>query len=118
MKQVIIIKDDKVGQGELGETMMNGILQTILACSQNQKELLPKSVVLLNRGVLLATKNSLIQNQKIVQTLKALQDLGVEILSCQTCLSYFSLEDNVLVGRVATAMEIVPLLLSQESLSL
>ena len=111
-KKVILIKDDKLGSGDLGAMMMGGFLGAVGA----QADLLPKSVVLLNRGVLLGAKEA--ENSGALEALKALESQGVEVLFCQTCVEFFEVDARLGVGRVSNAMEISRLLLSHEVLSL
>jgi predicted peroxiredoxin len=46
--------------------------------------------------------------------LRQLQEQGVEILVCQTCLDYFGLRDKVVVGKISGMKHFVSLLMSGE----
>jgi phosphosulfolactate phosphohydrolase-like enzyme len=54
-----------------------------------------RSSILWNCGVKLASVNS-----ETVDHLKVLQDRGVEIILCRTCLEYFGLEDTIGAGEI------------------
>lgn len=90
---VIAFTKDKLGEGndELGEVLIRGYIYTL-----TELEKKPKSLLFLNGGILLTTKES-----HVVDDLKKLEDMGVEILSCGTCLDYYGLADELKVGEVA-----------------
>lgn len=115
MQKIFLIKDDKIGEGELGGMMMGGFLQAI---SLQDQAMLPQSIILLNRGVLLGTKNEQIQNEVALQSLQKLEEMGVEILFCQTCIDFFGLKEKNVVGKIDNAMHITQLILSNEVVSL
>ena len=63
---------------------------------------LPKSVLLYNGGVKLSTEGS-----DSIEDLKELEEKGVEILSCGTCLNFYNLQDKLKVGKVTNMYSIV-----------
>ncbi|PAF53479.1 hypothetical protein BKH42_06025 [Helicobacter sp. 13S00482-2] len=109
--KTVLFKSDKIGEGDLGNIVSNGF---IAAITKMPKEILPKRIVFLNRGVLLSTENTLIKNTDIITSLKTLENLGVEILSCETCLVHFGLKDKILVGKISNAIDVMNDLLSNE----
>ncbi|EPZ53377.1 dsrE/DsrF-like family protein [[Clostridium] sordellii ATCC 9714] len=62
----------------------------------------PKSILFVNSGIKLTT-----ENEATIENLKILQDAGVEILSCGTCLDYYGLKDDLKVGTVTNMYTIV-----------
>jgi selenium metabolism protein YedF len=86
-----------IGSDELGRVLMRSFLLTL-----KELETKPWRIVFINGGVKLATDES-----EYLGALKELGDLGVEILSCGTCLDYFHLKDKLRVGRVSNMFEIV-----------
>ncbi len=101
---VLFIGSDIVGRGEdyqLGNLLMQKFLHTI---SGHQSK--PETVVLMNNGVKLVTQDSLLSGE-----LRQLENQGVEILSCGTCLSRFQLTDKVIVGQVSNMSDITDTLL-------
>ena len=59
-------------------------------------------IVLVNGGVRLAAKGS-----PVVSALKEIEDEGVDILVCGTCLEYFRLMDKKEVGQTTNMLDIV-----------
>lgn len=60
-----------------------------------QSEHLPRSVIFVNGGVHLTTGGS-----EALDDLAVLAGVGVNVLSCGTCLDYFGLKDTLQVGEV------------------
>ncbi|MDO7252777.1 hypothetical protein [Helicobacter cappadocius] len=108
--KTILLKSDKIGEGDLGSIVANGFI----AITKMPKEILPKKIVFLNRGVLLSTENSIVQNANIISSLKILEGFGVQILSCETCLVHFDLKDKVLVGKISNALDVMKDMLCNE----
>lgn len=104
--KVLFIKDDKVGEGELGERLMTGFLEAL----KNQEKL-PRKMIFVNRGVLLTSS----EEQKIIETLKAIEDFGVEIYSCGVCLGHFNKSPKV--GKIGNAYETVEALISSGTIT-
>lgn len=99
--KVILVSSNQIGQGskELGETILETFF-TIL----KQKEDLPKAVFFMNNGVFNLTKDSLISVH-----LKELEEKGVEILACKTCVDYYKLEDKLAAGKISSMGRFVEL---------
>ncbi|MGL5640845.1 MAG: sulfurtransferase-like selenium metabolism protein YedF [Paraclostridium sp.] len=95
----IFINSDKMGNGndELGHVLMKGYIYTL-----TESKPYPKSILFVNSGIKLTT-----ENEATVENLKILQDAGVEILSCGTCLDYYELKDALKVGTVTNMYTIV-----------
>lgn len=103
----IIISNDKLGQGseELGKILIKGFIYTI-----TESDIFPKYIILLNSGVKLST-----ENDDTIENLKMLEEKGVEIMSCGTCLDYYNLKDSLKVGSVTNMYNIVEILKSTEN---
>lgn len=95
----IFISSDKMGQGndELGEVLIKGYIYTL-----TETKPYPKTVVFVNSGIKLTA-----QNEATIENLKILEQNGVEILSCGTCLDYYNLKDSLQVGTVTNMYNIV-----------
>ena len=98
-KMVVVISSDKMGEGhdELGKVLIKGFIYAI-----TQLEKLPKAVLLYNGGVKLSSEGS-----DSIEDLKLLEEKGVEILSCGTCLNFYDLTDKLQVGNVTNMYTIV-----------
>ncbi len=70
---------------------------------------LPARILFYTDGVKLACEGS-----PVVNELKAMQDRGVELILCSTCLDYFGLRDKVQVGIVGGMPDIVEALSEAE----
>lgn len=95
----IFINSDKMGTGndELGQVLIKGYIYTL-----TESKPYPKSILFVNSGIKLTT-----ENEATVENLKILQDAGVEILSCGTCLDYYGLKEELKVGTVTNMYTIV-----------
>ena len=98
----IFISSDKIGNGndELGSVLMKGFIYTL-----TESKPYPKSILLVNSGVKLTT-----ENYDTVGNLKILEEAGVEILSCGTCLDYYGLKESLKLGSVTNMYTIVDIM--------
>lgn len=98
----IFISSDKMGSGndELGNVLIKGFIYTL-----TEAKPYPKHILLVNGGVKLST-----ENESTVENLKILEEAGVEILSCGTCLDYYGLKEKLQVGSVTNMYTIVDIL--------
>lgn len=97
--EVITIMSNKIGNGndELGSVLIKGFLFTLTEATP-----MPKAILFLNGGVELTTIND-----ATIQHLKVLEQRGVEILSCGTCLDYYGLKEKLKVGDITNMYTIV-----------
>lgn len=98
-KTALVLLTDTLGQGdvELGHKLMPGFLRTTLDSSPR-----PWRLVLLNQGVRLA-----VEDDVAVDLLTLLEEAGVEVMACGTCLEHLGLTDRLRAGRVTNMFEIV-----------
>ena len=103
-KLVVYIGNNRMGSGddELGARLMRGFLQTCIDVEPH-----PWRMIFINAGVKLTT-----QDEAAVEALGLLQDKGVELLSCGTCLQHFGLEGDLKVGKVTNMFEVIETLSS------
>jgi selenium metabolism protein YedF len=98
-KVVVLIDGTTVGRGndQLGAVLMKSFLHTL-------KEIEPRPwrLIFMNAGVLLSTEGS-----DSLGVLSELDGLGVEILSCGTCLDFFKLKEKLAAGKVTNMYDIV-----------
>lgn len=96
---VIAISSDKMGEGDerLGRILIKGFVYAL-----TEYEVLPKTVLLYNSGVFLATNN-----EDTIKDLKELEARGVEILSCGTCADFYHVKENIQVGTVTNMYTIL-----------
>ena len=81
-----------VGEGdeELGRILIKGFIFAL-----TQQEHLPSTILFYNGGARLTCEDS-----ASLEDLKNLASLGVEILTCGTCLNYYGLTEKLQVGGV------------------
>lgn len=96
---VIAIGSDKMGEGEeeLGKILIKGFVYAL-----TEAETLPKTVLLYNKGVLLASTF-----EDTIKDLKILEERGVEILSCGTCANFYHVQDKIKVGTLTNMYTIL-----------
>lgn len=88
----VVVATDTMGKDEeLGKILMKAFFETMLA-----HNFFPNKIFFMNRGVFLTT-----QEEEIISILKELENKGVEIFTCGTCLKYYNLEDKIKVGKRA-----------------
>ena len=89
---VVVISSDKMGSGndQLGAVLMKGFLYAV-----SQLEELPDKIIFYNGGVTFTTEGS-----EALADLRAMEEGGVELLSCGTCLDYYGMKDKLAVGSV------------------
>lgn len=109
---VLFIGSDILGRGEneqLGSLLMQMFLHTVSGLASR-----PETIILMNNGVKLVTSDSLVLEQ-----LRRLEDQGVEVLACGTCLSRLQLADKVAAGQVSNMYNIANTMLrAQKVISL
>ncbi|MHC5057197.1 MAG: sulfurtransferase-like selenium metabolism protein YedF [Planctomycetota bacterium] len=84
------------GEEELGRILMRAFVKTL-----KELEPRPAQAIFANGGVFLTTEGS-----DLLDDLRELEQLGVEIVSCGTCLDYHGLVDKLGVGRSSNMYEI------------
>jgi selenium metabolism protein YedF len=107
-KPVVYINSPLLGIGDeaLGSILMRAFLKSLLDLKPK-----PHRLILINSGVRLSSEGS-----EVLETLKALSDQGVAILSCGTCLDFYGLKERLRVGTVSNMFEIAQSLLDADPL--
>ncbi len=85
------------GDEKLGKTLMKGFIYAL-----SQQDVLPSTILFYNGGAALSCEGS-----PALEDLKSLEAQGVEILTCGTCLDFYSLKDKLQVGDVTNMYVIV-----------
>ncbi len=96
---VVVIDSLYMGKGdvELGRILMKGFIYTL-----SEMEELPKTILFYNEGVKLV-----VDGAESLQDLKTLEERGVEILSCGTCLNFYGLTESLGVGSITNMYTIL-----------
>ena len=96
----VFIGKDHLGEGDptLGYNLLKMFLYTL-----SQSEDLPASVLFMNGGVKLPAG----EEQEVLASLHTLEEKGVPILVCGTCLNYYGIADACKVGQVSNMYDIL-----------
>jgi len=88
----VLISSNLFGEGseELGSVLMRSFLYSL-----TQLEGKVKTIIFMNSAVFLTTEGS-----EVLDHLKTMEEDGVQLLSCGTCLDYYQLKDRLKVGKV------------------
>jgi selenium metabolism protein YedF len=90
---IIVLSSDKMGDGdqELGHLLMTNFIKAL-----KDLDKLPQKMVFYNNGVKLATEGS-----PVIEHLRDLEKMGVELLLCATCVNHYSLQSVVGAGTLS-----------------
>ncbi len=99
VRNVVYIGANRMGRGDdgLGAKLMRGFLRTMIDSAP-----LPWRMVFINSGVKLTTID-----QEAVEAISLLEERGVEVLSCGTCLEHFNIKDKLGAGKITNMFEII-----------
>ncbi len=100
----VLIKSQFFGEGsdELGAALMNSFLYTLTESASRISHL-----IFMNGGVYLC-----IEGSPALEYLRDLEDQGIQILCCGTCLDYFSLKEKLQLGEVTNMYNATEVLLN------
>lgn len=89
----VVISSEVMGQGddELGRRLMKSFF-IALSCL----DVMPSSIMFYNAGVKLTVDNS-----EVIEFLRELENKGVPIYICGTCVDYYKIEERVKIGRIS-----------------
>ncbi len=95
---VVVFASDHMGEGdpELGAILMRAFCQTIVQLPAPQK------LLFYNRGVFLTLNDS-----PVLSELKGLEEMGVGLLVCGTCLDFYKVRDRLAAGQVSNMFSIL-----------
>jgi selenium metabolism protein YedF len=106
MGTIVVINSYGMGSGskELGEVLLGAFLKKIWARSSK-----PSILVLYNEGVRIIAESS-----PYLDALHGLEEQGVEIVACGSCIDFYELGNALKVGRRSDMNEIVNLMMESE----
>ena len=98
-KTLVLITTETFGRGddELGEKLMGNFLSTLPELGESLWR-----VILLNGGVKLAATPG-----KALDSLKALENAGTDVLVCGTCLDFYGLLEAKQAGQTTNMLDVV-----------
>jgi selenium metabolism protein YedF len=106
---VMMIGSETLGRGseELGGILTRGLFHTLAEGDRK-----PNALIFINSGVKLVANGS-----PVADDLRALEEQGVQVLACGTCLGYYELKDKVAVGQISNMYSIVEMMLDADKVS-
>lgn len=106
-KIVVAIASNQMGVGEeaLGKTLLKGFLYAL-----TQQDVLPDTILFYNGGASISCEES-----DSLEDLKWLEQQGVEIITCGTCLNFYGIAEKLAVGKVTNMYEIVQTMMNADS---
>jgi selenium metabolism protein YedF len=105
--RVLVLSQDVMGKGDdaLGRILMKSFFHTLA-----ETRPVPDTIIFFNSGVKL-----LVDGSEVIDDIKLLEQNGVAILACGTCLDYFKLKDRLIAGSISNMYDIKELMLSASS---
>lgn len=99
MGTVVAVGSDRMGEGseELGRILIKSFIFAL-----TQLDDLPDKMLFYNGGAKLTVEGS-----ESLEDLKTLEEQGVEIQTCGTCLDYYGIKDQLAIGGVTNMYSIV-----------
>ena len=103
---LLYVASDGIGHGsdELGKILLPAYMGVF-----SRGEVVPDVIAFVNGGVKLLTEDSI-----AIDALRVLDQRGVKILACGTCLDYFDLTDKLAVGAPTNAAELTQMMLTAD----
>ena len=89
------------GMGNTKEPLQHKLFRTYVGLL-NQSDLLPAAICFYADGV-----NMVVQGAPALEELAALEEKGVRLIVCNTCLNYLDLKDDLAVGIVGGMPDII-----------
>ena len=96
---VVAVGSDRMGEGseELGHILIKSFIFAL-----TQLDDLPDKILFYNGGAKLTVEGS-----ESLEDLRTLEEQGVEIMTCGTCLDYYGIKDKLAIGGVTNMYSIV-----------
>ena len=79
------------GEAELGQILLRAFINSL-----KEADKLPSAILLYNNGVKVALKGT-----DTALSLQALEEKGIVIIACGTCLDYYEVKDKLAVGMIS-----------------
>ncbi len=110
LEKCLFFSSKHLGSGEeaLGTLLMRGFIYSL-----TELECPPTTLIFMNSAVYLALKDA-----DTVKDLMRLEDAGVNILVCGTCLDYYRVTDELAVGEISNMYSITEALLTGETVKI
>ena len=107
--KVIFLNEEQCGSGPIGKSLLAKFLGAALNLDEK-----PVKVICVNNAVHITTN----RGHECFEAIKKLNEAGVEILSCGSCLESYKLVDKLAIGEISNAYEIMDVLSKYEVIKL
>jgi selenium metabolism protein YedF len=103
---VVYVNTNTMGKGddELGAILIKGFIKTL-----KDVQPLPSRIIFVNKGVFLTTEGS-----ELIPEIQGLEKMGIEILSCGTCLDFFHRKETLKAGLASNMYDITSALMQAD----
>jgi len=104
----VFVSANTIGRDDdkLGKILIRAFFPTLL-----ETEPQPNKLIFMNSGVKLTVEGS-----EVIDPLKKIENEGIEILVCGTCLDFYNIKDKIKVGRISNMFEIVDSLINSNKI--
>jgi selenium metabolism protein YedF len=108
--KVLLITSDVMGRGEdkLGGLLIANFLRLLGESPEK-----PAAMIFLNSGVRLVCDGS-----NVLDHVRKLEEQGVKMLVCTTCLEYFDFADKLKVGKPTTMVKSIQSMMTADVISI
>jgi len=96
-KHVFVFKNERIADDKLGIMLTQGFFETIKEINP-----LPEKIIFYHKGV-----NLVLEGSPVLESIKYLESIGVEILICGNCVAYYDVKEKIRVGTVSNAYDIL-----------
>ena len=105
---IIAFTSDRMGEGneDLGHLLIGNFIKSI-----KDLDVLPSKIVFYNMGVTLGSSESPFAGE-----LSMLEQMGVTLLFCATCVGHYSLGDKITAGKMSNMFEIAQAMASSSNI--
>ena len=109
VSEVVLVGGEGMGSpdAKLGRLLLGNFLRLL-----GDRESVPEYVVLWNGGVKTATADA-----ETLGSLKRIEERGVKVVLCRTCVEYFGVADEIAVGEIDGMARILEILSSHRVLT-
>ena len=106
--KVLLIQSEGLGRGDgqLGIMLMANFLRLL-----GESPIKPAKILFWNGGVKLVCEGS-----QVLDHIKKLEQQGVELLACTTCLEYFDLKEKLKAGKPTTMVKTIESMMNENTL--
>ncbi len=106
MRTIVVLHNQVLGSGDdkLGAMLMGSFLRKLWASQEK-----PDAIIFYNTAIKLLAKGS-----PVLDALTGLSQAGVDLIACTTCMNYYDIKQDAIIGRVGDMNEVISLLLTSE----